>query len=697
MKHALIGVLTMVITAATFASAPDTNPLLTPYGTPFETPPFHLIRTEHFLPALRSGIEAQQQEISAILSSPDAPSFANTIEALDRSGNLLSRVERIFSSLRGANTNDALDSSATIATPLLTGHRNDILLNEKLFLRIKKVYDQRATLDLTAEQQMLLRNTYNDFVRGGANLSQAAKQRFRNINEELSMLELRFRQNLMKETNTWKLVVEREADLRGLPPAAVQGAADRAKAAHLDGKWVFTLQKPSMIPFLQYAQNRTLRERIYRAYCARGDNNNEQDNKAVLARIASLRVERVHLLGFPTHADYVLDVNMAKTPATVYELLNKMWTPALTVAKKERDAMQAIIRKEGGAFSLQPWDWWYYAEIVKKAEYDLDEEELRPYFSLDNVRKGAFDVAGKLFGLRFIERRDIPVYANDVQVYEVQREDGTHVGILYTDYFPRGGKGPGAWMDSYRDFGRAGSTTVTPIVYNVGSFSPPSGTTPSLLSMDEVETLFHEFGHALFGLLSGRSYRNLDLPRDGIELPSQIMENWAREPAVMQSYARHYITAEPMPAALFAKIKKSGTFNQGFVTVEYLAACFLDMDWHTRTDTATVDPVVFEKHSLDRIGLIPEIISRYRSPYFAHIFGGDYSAGYYNYVWAEVLDADAFEAFREKGLYDKSTADSFRFYLLERGGTEDMMVLYERFRGAKPSITPLLKRRGLEN
>ncbi len=568
-------------------------------------------------------------------------------------------------------------------------------MNEKLFQRVKAVYDGRKSLRLASEDSMLLENTYKDFVRGGAGLPPEEKTRLRALNQELSMLSLKFGQNLLKETNGYKLVVDRAEDLAGLPPASISGAAEAAKKAGMDGKWVFTLQKPSLIPFLQYAKNRALREKIYRAYCMRGDNGNANDNKQILARIAALRVARAKLLGYPTHADYVLAENMAGDPRTVLGFLDKLWKPAIVVAGRERDAMQEMIAKEGGTFKLAPWDWWYYAEKVKKARYDLDEDELRPYFRMENVRKGVFDVAARLYGLKFVERTDIPRYADDVQVFEVQRTDGSHIGILYTDYYPRGGKGPGAWMGSFRSHERIGDSVVTPVVYNVGNFSRPAGDAPGLLSLDEVETLFHEFGHALFGLLSERSYRNLGLPRDGIELPSQIMENWAFAPEVLRSYALHYKTGTPIPDSLIDKIHRTETFNQGFATVEYLAASFLDMEWHTLKDTVTADPAQIEKRLFDRLGLIPEIVPRYRSPYFAHIFSGGYSSGYYSYIWAEVLDADAFEAFKEKGLFDLATAKAFRQNILERGGTEDPMGLYRRFRGKEPSIEPLLRKRGL--
>lgn len=680
----------------TVAAPQDTNPFLVPYGTPFETPPFERIRPEHFLPALQKGMEEQKREVRAITIVRSVPTFENTIAALDRSGSLLERVGGVFGALRGAITNDQLDSIATITTPLLTAHRNDIALDGQLFQRIKAVYDNRGTYPLTAEQNRLLENTYKDFVRNGANLAPQDKQTLRTLNDELSMLSLKFNQNLLKETNGYRMVVERREDLEGLPASVIAAAAAIAEREGKKGTWVFTLQKPSWIPFLQYANNRALREKLYMAYCNRGDNNNAADNKAILSRIAALRVARARLLGYPTHAAYVLEENMAKTPSTVYDFLYKLWKPALAVAQKERDAMQAMIRREGGTFSLAPWDWWYYAEKVKMAEYDLDEEALRPYFRMENVRQGAFDVATRLFGIQFIERKDVPRYADDVQVFEVKESDGSHLGIIYTDYFLRGGKRPGAWMGSFRSYRRHGDSIATPVVYNVGNFTGPSAGKPALLSLEEVETLFHEFGHALYGLFSRRPYGNLGLPRDGIELPSQVMENWAMHPDVLRSYARHYATDAVIPDELIAKIQKAEKFNQGFASVEYLAASILDLDWHTLQDTAAVDAGTFERATFARIGLMPEIFARYRSPYFAHIFSGGYSAGYYSYIWAEVLDADAFEAFKEKGLFDRVTADAFRRNILERGGVEDPMVQYERFRGKKPDILPLLRKRGLE-
>jgi peptidyl-dipeptidase Dcp len=699
MKSSLVCVACLFLFAfATAQQEKDTssaNPFFLEYSTPFKTPPFHRIKTLHYMPAFRKGMEEQKREIDAITSNSNAPTFQNTIEALGRSGALLEKVNAVFNALRGANTNDTLQKIATEVTPLLTKHRDDINLNEKLFQRVKVVYGGRKNLKLTTEQMKLLEDTYKDFVRGGANLTGEAKNRFRAINEEMSLLRLKFDDNVLKETNSFKLVIEKKEDLAGLSQTIVDGAADAARRAKIEGKWVFTLQKPSMIPFLQYAKNRSLREKIFTGYIMRGDNNNQYDNKEIVAKIAVLRVERSKLLGYKTFADFALEQNMAKNPKAVYDFLNKLWKPALKVAKQERAAMQAIIQNEGGTFTLEPWDWWYYAEKVRKQKYDLDENELRPYFLLDNVRQGAFSVAGKLYGIQFIERNDIPTYSDEVKVFEVQRTDGSHVGILYTDYFPRPGKRAGAWCSSYRRQERRDNSFITPLMYNVGNFSRPAGDKPALLSLEETGTLFHEFGHALAGLLSNVTYRGFSVPRDFVELPSQIMEEWAFEPEVLRTYARHYQTGEVIPQSLIDKISKSGKFNQGFATVEYLAASFLDMDWHMLVDTKPVNANAFEKKSLRKIQLIPEIVVRYRSPYFAHIFSSGYSAGYYSYIWAEVLVQDAFQAFKEKGLFDQATAKSFRENILERGGTEDAMKLYERFRGRKPRIEPLLEKRGL--
>ena len=559
-------------------------------------------------------------------------------------------------------------------------------------------HDQKDSLDLNAEQSMLLEKFYKGFVRSGANLDDDGKARLREINKEMSLLTLQFGENILKEDNAFELVIEKEEDLAGLPDAVIKGAAEAAQGLGHEGKWVFTLHKPSMIPFLQYSEKRDLREKIFKAYINRGNNDNELDNKANATRLAALRVERAKLLGYDTHAHFVLEENMAKVPKNVYDLLYQLWEPALKMAKKEVKELQKMIDNEGKDFKLKPWDWWYYAEKLKKAKYDLDEEMLRPFFKLENVIQGVFDVANKLWGIQFVERFDIPKYHEDVKIFEVQEADGTHIGILYTDYFPRASKRGGAWMNSFRKQSKKNGKMVTPVICNVGNFSKPTGDKPSLISFEEVTTLFHEFGHALHGLLSNCTYRRLSgtsVSRDFVELPSQIMENWAKHPEVIKTYAKHYETGEPIPQELVDKITKASLFNMGFITVEYLAASFLDMDWHTLTEAEEQDCFEFEDKSLNKIGLIPEIVVRYRSPYFNHIFAGGYSSGYYSYIWAEVLDSDAFEAFKETSLFDQDTAQSYRKNILEAGGTEDPMTLYKRFRGAEPSVEPLLKKRGL--
>ncbi|MGE5498423.1 MAG: M3 family metallopeptidase, partial [Syntrophothermus sp.] len=522
----------------------------------------------------------------------------------------------------------------------------------------------------------------------------------RKINEQLSILSLQFGENLLKETNSFELVVEKESDLAGLPQNLITAARETAKERKQEGKWIFTLHNPSIMPFLQYADNRELREKIFKGYINRGNNNNKFDNKNIISKIAALRLQRANLLGFKSHADYVLDDNMAKTPENVYKLLNQLWTPSLQMAKKEAEELQQMIYKEGKNFKLEAWDWRYYAEKLRKEKYALDDETLRPYFQLENVRKGAFDVAGKLYGITFTERNDLPAYHNEARAFEVKEKDGRYIGILYTDYFPRESKRGGAWCSSYRKQSNRNNEFINPVMVNVCNFSKPAGDKPALLTFEEVTTLFHEFGHALHGLLSNTNYGDLSgsaVPRDFVELPSQIMENWAGEPEVLKSFAKHYQTGEVIPDELIEKIKKSEHYGQGFATVEYLAASFLDLDWHTLTDTLKTDVEQFESQSLSKIGMIPEIIVRYRSPYFNHIFAGGYSAGYYSYIWAEVLDADAFEAFKETSLFDQATAKAFRDNVLSKGGTEEAMTLYRKFRGADPKIEPLLKRRGLSS
>lgn len=698
MKHALLFILAAGILLWS-CSKTTQNPFFAEWKTPFETPPFDKIKEDHYMPAFEEGMKQHQQEIEAIVSSTETPTFENTVVALDNSGALLTKVANVFFNMTSANTNDSLQSIAKKIAPMLSKHQDDILLNEKLFQKIKGVYEQKDQLSLNDEQNMLLEKNYKDFVRGGADLDEEKKAELRKINEELSVLSLQFGDNVLKEDNNFELVLDNEADLAGLPDNIKTAAAEAAKERDKTGKWVFSLHKPSLIPFLQYSEKRDLREKMFKAYINRGDNNNEFDNKKILAKIASLRVRKANLLGYKSHADFVLEENMSKTPDAVYNLLNQLWAPAINIAKKEAYEIQSMIFDEGFHFKLEPWDWWYYAEKVKKAKYDLDEEMLRPYFKLENVIDGVFMVATKLYGITFNERKDIPTYHPDVKVFEVKEADGTHVAILFADYFPRASKRGGAWMSEYRPQFKLDGKMITPVICNVGNFSKPTADTPSLLSYEEVTTLFHEFGHALHGLLSNCTYQRLagtNVARDFVELPSQIMENWASEPEVLKMYAKHFETGEPIPDELIEKIKNSSKFNQGFITVEYLAASFLDMDWHTLTDSQELDPIAFENQSMNKIGLIPEIVVRYRSPYFRHIFAGGYSAGYYSYIWAEVLDADAFQAFKETSLFDQETATAFRENILARGGTEDPMVLYKKFRGAEPKIDALLKKRGLK-
>ncbi len=674
------------------------NPFFKEWTTPFGVPPFDEIKEEHYLPAFAEGIKQQEAEIEQIVANPDEPSFENTILVLDKSGVLLDKVRGVFSPLTSANTNDKMQEIDREVTPMLTRHRDNISMNPELFKKIKAVYDKRNDLGLDAEQLRVTEKYYQDFVRNGANLSPQNQEKLKALNEELSKLSLQFGENLLAETNkNFRLTIDNEKNLAGLPDDVIARAAADAKKFGEEGKWVFTLAKPSILPFLQYADNRDLREKLYSGYFMRGDNDNESDNKEIIKKMVELRDERAKLLGFNNHAEYIIDVNMAKTPEAVYGFLMKLWNPALKMAKQDVKEMQAIIDKEGGDFKLQSWDWWYYNEKLRKQKFDLDEAEVKPYFSLDNAKKGIFYVAESLYGLKFIQRDDLPVYNDEAEVYEVQEADGSHLGVLYMDFHPRDGKRVGAWSTGFRSASYRDGKRIPRIGTIVMNFTRPAGDTPALLSFDEVSTLFHEFGHALHGLFTDGPYDRTagSVPRDFVELPSQVMENWAAEPEVMKVYALHYKTGEPIPNELIQKLVKSGTFNQGFITGEYVAAALLDMDFHTVQNPDVKDVRQFEKDAMDKIGLIPEFIPRYRSTYFSHIFDGGYSAGYYVYIWAAVLDTDAFNAFKEKGdLFDKETAAKFR-ELLAKSGSDEGMKIYLKFRGKEPSIEPLLKKRGL--
>jgi len=675
------------------------NPFATEFNTPLATPPFDSIKEGDFKPAIIAGIEQQTKEIDSIANNPAPATFDNTIVALDESGSLLNRVYHVFDALNEANTDSVLQAINKEVTPLMTEHHDNIYLNEKLFSRIKTVYDDSAKTSLTMEQKRLLEMYYKNFVRSGITLSETQKTRLREINKQLDLLSVSFGENLLAETYNYKLVIDSTKDLAGLPDDVVATAAQTAKEKGLNGKWVFTLSRTCWEPFLQYEKNRDLREKLYKAMYSRCNNGNAYDNKDIIKKIVNLRLEKANLLGYPSYAAYALEETMAKTPENAMKLLTDIWQYALPQAKKERDELQQMIKKEGGNFKLESWDWWYYAEKLRKQKYDLNEDEIKPYFVLENVREGAFACAHKLYGLNFKERKDIPVYQKDVKAFEVTGADSSFVGVIFMDYFPRPGKGNGAWMGNFTEQSVREGRFIHPIVYNVGNFFPPSGNNPSLLNIDQVQTLFHEFGHALQGLLSKCNYEGVsgtNVYRDFVELPSQINEHWATNPEVLKMYAKHYQTGKTIPDELIKKIQKAETFNQGFMTTELVAAAILDMKWHTIEKPLTTDVVTFENQVLNDIGLIPEIIVRYKSPYFAHIFNGGYSAGYYSYLWAEVLDADAFQAFVEKGIFDPATAQSFKDNILSKGNTEDPMVLYRRFRGADPNPVYMLKNRGLK-
>ncbi len=677
----------------------DMNPFYQAYDTPFEVPPFDRIENNHFEPAIRRGMEEEEQEINAIAENSEPATFENTIVAMENSGDLLRRVSTVFFNLNSANTSDEIQKIARDLAPDLSKHSDNITLNEKLFARVNTVWENRERAGLNAEQEKLLEKAYKRFVRNGANLSDTDKDKLRDINSQLSVKTLEFGQNVLAETNDYKLIVDNEDDLAGLPEGQKEAAAADAKAEGEDGKWLFTLQNPSVMPFLQYADNRELRKEIWEAYKNRGNRGNAKDNNKILVEIANLRLEKAKLLGYESHAAYVLEETMAKNAENVYELLNQLWEPALAKAKQEKDEMQAMIQAEGKNHKLEPWDWRYYEEKLRVQKFDLDEQEIKPYFALDKVTDGVFMVVKNLFGLTFEQINNIPVYHPDATAYEVKEADGTHVGVIYMDFHPRSSKRGGAWMTSYRSQKSIDGERKAPVISIVCNFSRPTENAPALLTFDEVTTFFHEFGHALHGLLSNVHYESLagtSVPRDFVELPSQIMENWATEPEVLREYAIHYQTGEPIPNELIDKLEKSGSFGQGFGTTEYLAASLLDLDYHTRTEPIDVEASEFEEKSMGNIGLMDEIIPRYRSTYFQHIFSGGYSAGYYSYIWSGVLDTDAFQAFKETELFNEEKAQAFRREILERGGTGDPMAMYVNFRGAEPKIDALLRKRGLD-
>ncbi|WP_308764701.1 M3 family metallopeptidase [uncultured Bacteroides sp.] len=676
------------------ATSTDSNPFFSEFKTEFGAPPFDKIKIEHYEPAFKKGIEEQNQNIQAIIDNKQEPDFENTIVALDNSDPILSRVSAIFFNMTDAETTDELTQLSIKIAPVLSEHNDNIYLNQALFKKVNAVYQKKETAKLTTEQSRLLDETYKSFVRSGANLDNQKQARLREINKELSTLGITFSNNILNENNSFKLVVDKKEDLAGLPDWFCESAAQEAKADGKEGKWLFTLHNASRLPFLQYAENRALREKMYKAYINRGNNNDKNDNKKIITQIVSLRLEKAQLLGFDCYSNFVLDNTMAKNSETVMAFLNNLWQYSLPKAKEEAAELQKLMDKEGKNEKLEAWDWWYYTEKLRKEKYNLDEEEIKPYFKLENVRQGAFDVAHKLYGITLTPLKNIPVYHPDVEVFEVKDADGSHLGVFYVDYFPRPGKSGGAWMSNYRE--QHGN--IRPLVCNVGSFTKPVGDTPSLLTLDEVETLFHEFGHGLHGLLTKCNYAGIsgtNVVRDFVELPSQIMEHWATEPEVLKMYAKHYKTGESMPDSLINKLLKQKTFNQGFMTTELLAAAILDMNLHNLKDVKGLDVVAYETEAMNKLGLITEIAPRYRTTYFNHIIGG-YAAGYYSYLWANVLDSDAFEAFKEHGIFDQKTASLFRSNVLEKGNSEDPMTLYKNFRGAEPKLDAMLKNRGMK-
>ena len=684
--------------AMTLLACNPSNPLLEAPKTPYGVPAFDQVKIEHYMPAFEAAIAEQKAEIAAIVTNPSEPTFDNTIVALDRTGMLLERVSGVFFNVLEADGNDEMNAIAEQVSPMLSELSDGIILNDQLFQRVKAVYDQREHLGLNAEQMRLTTETYKMFADNGANLPADKKERLKEINKELGLLSLQFGNNVVAETNAYQYFVTDEAQLKGLPESAKAAAAEEATAAGHAGEWLFTPKRTSFTPVLQYCENRELRKELLLAYTTRANHDNENDNKAIIIREMELRIEKANLFGYSNPADNILADCMAKNHQTVDAFLQSVWEPSLNAAKREAAELQELLEQDMPGEKLQPWDWWYYAEKLRKAKYALDEEELKPYFELNNVRSGAFGVATKLYGLQFEQLQEMPVYNEEVEVFKVTYADGSLVGILYTDYFPRAGKRPGAWMNNIvSQYVDEEGIDHRPVIINVGNFNKPTAGNPSLLSMDDVETLFHEFGHALHGLMSKATYKSLsgtNTPRDFVELPSQFMENYCYQPEVLKTYAFHYQTGEVIPDSLIAKLNKASKFNQGFVQTELLSASILDMDFHKLTTADGLDVNAFEAQSMEKMGMIPEIIVRYRPTFYNHIFTTGYAAGYYSYTWSAVLDSDAFAAFVETGdIFDAATAARMR-RLLEQGGTKDAQQLYIEFRGKQADPKHLLRKRG---
>ncbi|GEO06935.1 peptidase M3 [Adhaeribacter aerolatus] len=674
------------------------NILLEEFATPFNTVPFNQIQKEYFLPALKEAIQIGTQEINAIKTNPETPNFSNTIEKVERSGELVDRISRIFFNLNAAETNPEIQQLAKEISPLLTAYANDITLDQELFNRVKAVYDQRDRLNLNTEQQTLLDKLYKSFIRNGANLNEAGKNQLRQIDQQLGQLSLTFGEHVLSETNDYYLAIDNPTDLEGLPESVVEAAALAAQEKGLAGQWVFTLQAPSYLPFITYAQNRMLREELYKAYATRACKNNPNDNRSIILDLVKLRHERANLLGFSSHADYVLQERMAQSPNKVVDFLNNLLRYAKPAARQELEAITAFASQNHGPETLQRWDITYYAEKVKKEKFNIDDEVLKPYFKLENVIQGIFEVANRLYGLHFKENTEVSTYHPDVKVFEVTEESGEHLGIFYADFFPRPGKRNGAWMTSFRGQKKENGQDQRPHIAIVCNFTQPTPTKPSLLTFNEVKTLFHEFGHALHGLLANGTYGSLtgtNVFWDFVELPSQVMENWTYEKECLDLFSRHYETGELIPAELVQKIKDSSNFMAGYATVRQIGLARLDMAWHMTPPEEITEVIGFENQILQETEILPLVPGTNISCSFSHIFQGGYSSGYYSYKWAEVLDADAFEFFQENGVFNRETSTLFRKHILSAGGSEPPMELYKRFRGKEPSPEALLRRTGL--
>ncbi len=680
------------------AAPPATNPFFSESTLPFHAPPFDKITDSDYAPAIEAGMKDQLAEIEKIANDPAPPTFGNTLEAMERSGALLTRVTKVFFNLTQSNTNDTLQKIKSDEAPKLAAHSDAIFLNAKLFARVKAIYDKRNSLKLDPESKFLVERYYKSFVRAGALLSEADKETLRGLNQEEAKLTTKFEDDVLAETNNGALVIENKADLDGLSEADIAAAAERAKEMKLDGKWVIALQNTTQQPALTYLKNRAVRERLFNASVNRGNHGGENDTKAIIARLAQLRAQHAKLLGYPDHATFILDDQMAKTPQNAEQLLTGIVPAATAKARDEAARIQKIIDAEKGGFKLGPQDWEYYAEKVRKAEYNLDESQIKPYFELDHVlHDGVFFAANKLYGITFKERKDIPVYNSDVRVFEVFEANGKSLALFYADYFQRPNKDGGAWQDSFVD--QSNLLGTKPVVINVCNFSKPSAGQPALLSFDDVTTMFHEFGHALHAMFSNIRYPMLSgVSRDFVEFPSQFNEHWALEPTVFANYAKHFQTGKPMPQALVDKIKQSRKFNQGYDVTEYVAAALLDMAWHSLPpDAPPQDVNKFEADALKRYKIdLPQVPPRYHTTYFSHIWDGGYSAGYYAYLWSEVLDDDAFYWFKEHGGLTRANGQRFRDLVLSKGGTQDVATTFRNFRGRDPIVEPLLEERGLK-